>query len=185
TLAGMHPYVKGHLDLPGEPPGYVDLRAPLLSILDVRGNVMLPRVYHLREAETLARRQAERLLERCGYTGTTTAMPAQLDQLARLRALLARALALEPHLLFVDEPFHVDIVAAWEEIGSLLHELSNGGITVVIATHNLAFIAAHAQQIVLLDETGAHHCGDWASFAASDAGRQLRRRLPFVTAADG
>jgi phospholipid/cholesterol/gamma-HCH transport system ATP-binding protein len=70
----------------------------------------------------------------------------------RKRAAIARALALEPPLIFLDEPSSgLDPVSAFE-LDLLIRTLSEGlGLTVVLVTHELPSIFAIVQRCVFLD----------------------------------
>lgn len=162
--------------------GYADPQAPLLSTLDVRMNVMLPRLYHLREPRAQAAGIAERILDRIGYAGPRDEPPARLGKLERIQVLLARALALDPPLVIIDEPFDIAIAAAWRPLGERIHALAHeDGRTVLVATRNLAFAAAHADQLVFVDRETARAFGSWSEFAADARVAEFIARLPFAT----
>jgi iron complex transport system ATP-binding protein len=69
----------------------------------------------------------------------------------RQRARLARALAQEPTALALDEPTASLDVSHEMEIFELLRELGRGGVTVLLATHNLNLAARYADHLVLID----------------------------------
>ncbi len=70
----------------------------------------------------------------------------------RQRAHLARALAQDPHLLLLDEPTnHLDVHARLELL-DLLGRLTDRGVTVVAALHDLNLAAAACDHVVLLDD---------------------------------
>ena len=111
----------------------------LFSSLSVAQNVMLP----MREHTNLSVSEQEKLaaikLELAGLPADTALkFPAQLSGGMVKRAALARALALDPRILFLDEPTSdLDSLTAGG-IDELILKLNQGlGITVVIVTHDL------------------------------------------------
>jgi ABC-type Mn2+/Zn2+ transport system ATPase subunit len=68
------------------------------------------------------------------------------------RALIARALAGEPHLLLLDEPTAGLDPAARARFYALVCDLQHGqGLTVLCASHDLEVVAEHVDRLVLLD----------------------------------
>jgi phospholipid/cholesterol/gamma-HCH transport system ATP-binding protein len=80
-------------------------------------------------------------------------MPSQLSGGMRKRAALARALALEPEILFLDEPTSgLDPVGA-REFHGLLRVLADGlGLTVLVVTHDLDLLTSIVDRAVVLGE---------------------------------
>lgn len=164
--------------------GYVDAHAPLLSTFDVRMNVMLPRLYHRREPRADAARTAERLLDRIGYEGPRNEPPARLNALERFQALLARALALEPPLLIIDEPFDIDIAIHWRSLGQRIRALARDDErAVLVATRNLAFAAESADQFVFIDDDCVRVHASWREFSADSRVARFIEQLPFAVEA--
>lgn len=185
TLAGFVPAVSGTLQLPeaanGTPRiGYVDVATPLLSTMDVRMNVMLPRLYHLGETHGAAQRAAEKLLERIGYAGPADVPPARLSPLEHRQALLARALALDPPLVFLDEPFTLGDVACWEVLENSIAALSeNEQRAVVLVTRNLDFAAKVADRLVHVDGDRVSVHDSWDAFARAPGASAFLDHTPF------
>lgn len=96
---------------------------------------------------------AEAKLRLVGLEGAARKLPAELSGGMRKRAAIARAMALEPDLLFLDEPSAgLDPVSA-AELDALILTLSRTlGITVVIVTHELESIFAVASRCIVLDK---------------------------------
>jgi phospholipid/cholesterol/gamma-HCH transport system ATP-binding protein len=79
-------------------------------------------------------------------------MPADLSGGMRKRAGLARAMALGPEILLVDEPSAgLDPITS-DEIDELLVELKRGGTTVVMVTHNIPSARHVADEMAFLHE---------------------------------
>jgi ABC-type Mn2+/Zn2+ transport system ATPase subunit len=67
------------------------------------------------------------------------------------RVFLARALAQEPHILLMDEPFTGVDVATQEATLTLLDQLRAQPVTVMISTHDLSLAATHFDHVLLLN----------------------------------
>jgi manganese/iron transport system ATP-binding protein len=67
------------------------------------------------------------------------------------RALLARVLAQDPHLLLLDEPVSGVDPSTQHAIFGVLEELRNAGKTVVVATHDLSCVAERFDQVLCLN----------------------------------
>ena len=125
----------------------------LWSAMTVGENLMLP-LRLFTPLPRLAREQRARLkLALVGLDGAFDLMPAQLSGGMRKRAALARALALDPALLFLDEPGSgLDPVNAARLDGLILQLREQLGTTVVMVTHEIASVFAVADRVLFLDE---------------------------------
>ena len=87
-----------------------------------------------------------------GLRGSELKQPSELSGGMKKRAAIARAMALEPSLIFLDEPSSgLDPVSA-VELDELILTLNEGlGLTVVLVTHELASIFKIAKRCILLD----------------------------------
>lgn len=125
----------------------------LWSAMTVGENLMLPlRLFTPLTRES--REQRARLkLALVGLDGAFDLMPAQLSGGMRKRAALARALALDPALLFLDEPGSgLDPVNAARLDGLILQLREQLGTTVVLVTHEIDSAFAVADRVLFLDE---------------------------------
>jgi phospholipid/cholesterol/gamma-HCH transport system ATP-binding protein len=126
--------------------------AALFSALSVLDNVAAP----LRQHSRLPRREQEALAHlKIALAGlpadAATLKPAELSGGMRRRAGLARALALDPELLFLDEPTAgLDPIGA-EGFDQLIRRLSAAlGLTVVLITHDLDSLYALCDRVAVI-----------------------------------
>lgn len=148
--------------------GYVSVDAPLLSSLNIRANVALPRVYRLDEDFDRSLEAADRQLDRLGFSGNRSAFPFGLNPCEQIQALLARALALDPLILFLHEPFALSYLTCWQTFGNTLASIARQErVALVTATQNLAFAKAHADYLIHVDNGTAKCLPGWPAFSAS------------------
>ena len=125
----------------------------LLTSLTVGENVALPLREHTNLDPSTIRIMSRLKLEVVNLGGFQDLMPSQLSGGMVKRAALARAIAMDPKLLFFDEPSAgLDpIIAAG--IDQLLLKLKEAfGITIIVVTHELASAFLIADRMVLLDK---------------------------------
>ena len=94
---------------------------------------------------------AGRLLERFGLADKRDEYPDRLSGGQQQRVAIARALAMQPRLLLLDEvtsALDPELVA---EVLEVIRELAAGGMTMVIATHEMSFARDIADRICFLD----------------------------------
>ena len=125
----------------------------LLGSLTVGENIALPLQMHTSLSKKLIREIVELKLTQVDLPGVYSMLPQELSGGMRKRAALARALVLDPPLVFCDEPSAgLDPINA-RKLDDLILELRDGlGATVVIITHELASIFAIGNNSVFLDE---------------------------------
>jgi ABC-type Mn2+/Zn2+ transport system ATPase subunit len=99
------------------------------------------------------RAAARRALERLGIGDLHARGLHELSGGQFQRVLFARALVAEPELLLLDEPTSgIDLRTRGEMLG-LVDELRRDGLTIVMTTHDLNWVASHLPRIVCLNET--------------------------------
>jgi phospholipid/cholesterol/gamma-HCH transport system ATP-binding protein len=136
--------------------GVLFQQGALFSSLSVAQNIMLP----MREHTDLSPQDQERIaamkIELAGLPAETAVkLPSELSGGMVKRAALARALALDPRILFLDEPTSdLDPLTA-SGIDGLITRLNHGlGVTVVIVTHDLATLFAVCDRVAMLVDGG-------------------------------
>ena len=124
----------------------------LWTSMSVLENVMLP-MDLLGYSTPAARLELARFkLALVGLAGEEHVYPASLSGGMRKRAALARALALDPHVLFLDEPSAGLDPLTSRRLDELVIALRDGlGITVVVVTHELESLHSIADRMLFLD----------------------------------
>ena len=126
----------------------------LFSNLTVRENVMVPMKEHTNLSEQLSRELADMKILKAGLELSASAkFPSDLSGGMRKRAALARALALDPELLFLDEPtagLDPITAAAFDELIRRLQKAL--GLTVFLVTHDVDTLNATCDRIAVLGD---------------------------------
>jgi phospholipid/cholesterol/gamma-HCH transport system ATP-binding protein len=153
----------------------------LFGSMNVGENVGLPLREHTKLEESTIEIMVRLKLEQVGLEGFEYYMPSQLSGGMRKRAAVARALAMDPEILFFDEPSAgLDpIIAAG--IDQLILELKRAfHMTILVVTHELASAFLIADRIVLIDRGNLLAIGTTAELRSSTHPRvrQFLDRLP-------
>ena len=127
--------------------------AAMFNSMTVGDNVALPLLEHSTLAESTIRVMVRIKLQQVGLTHVEDLYPTQLSGGMRKRASLARALALDPEILFFDEPSAgLDPVIAAGLDDLILHLKSAYPITIVVVTHELASAFLIADRMCMINE---------------------------------
>jgi NitT/TauT family transport system ATP-binding protein len=199
AIAGFMAPVEGTFRLAGAPirrPGSDRMMVfqefdQLLPWKTVLGNVMFPLLVNRRMGRSEARAHARDLIAKVNLTRFEQVYPHMLSGGMKQRTAIARALAMEPKVLLMDEPFAAldaltrrkmqeELVALWEEVG----------FTVIFVTHSIEEAILVGSRILVLSphpgrvkaELNAHHLG--FESIGSPAFEALHRRIHDLLFAD-
>jgi putative ABC transport system ATP-binding protein len=139
---------NGLADIRGRTLGFVFQSFNLLTRTSALENVELPLVYTGVGTKERHRR-ARAALERVGLGDRLDHHPAQLSGGQQQRVAIARALVGNPRLILADEPTGNLDSQTSVEVMALFQELSAGGITIALVTHE-PDIAAHAARVIVV-----------------------------------
>jgi polar amino acid transport system ATP-binding protein len=121
---------------------------PHMTVLE---NVTLAPRKALKQSRGDAERTAKELLTRFGLADKTGEYPDRLSGGQQQRVAIVRALAMQPELLLLDEvtsALDPELVA---EVLDVIRELAAGGMTMIIATHEMGFARDIANRVCFLD----------------------------------
>ena len=124
----------------------------LFPHMTVLRNVTLAPRDALRLSKQDAESRAESLLERFGLADKRDAYPDRLSGGQQQRVAIVRALAMQPELMLFDEvtsALDPELVA---EVLEVIRELAEGGMTMVLATHEMSFARDIANRVCFLDD---------------------------------
>jgi ABC-type Mn2+/Zn2+ transport system ATPase subunit len=162
TLVGLLPVKAGRVSIAGRPPGdhddpvaYVPQREEIdwLFPVTVRDVVMMGRYGRLgwlRRPRPVDREVVARSLGQLDLTDLAEQPIAELSGGQQQRVFLARALAQEPHVLLLDEPFTGVDVSVKEGILEVLDTLRPQSVTVLVSTHDMELAATRFDLVLLL-----------------------------------
>jgi polar amino acid transport system ATP-binding protein len=123
----------------------------LFPHLTVRANVTLGPRRALGRSKEEAAAQADELLGRFGLAGHRDAYPDQLSGGQQQRVSIVRSLAMEPELMLLDEVTSALDPELVGEVLAVIGELKASGMTMVLATHEMAFARDIADKVCFLD----------------------------------
>jgi polar amino acid transport system ATP-binding protein len=103
------------------------------------------------EKRAVAAQRARTLLEQVGLAGRESSYPRQLSGGQQQRVAIARALAMEPKLMLFDEPTSALDPELVGEVLLTMKALAEGGLTMVVVTHEIAFAREAADRVVFMD----------------------------------
>lgn len=181
-LIGLSTPLSGEIRIAGEDPTRLLRRRPRFGVMFQQGallgsstvgeNVELPLLEWTRLPQDAVSAIARSKLRLVGLDGVEESLPSQLSGGMRKRAAIARAMALEPELIFLDEPSAgLDPVTA-SELDDLILALNTGlKLTVVIVTHELESIFKLGGRCIMLDR-------DEKRVIAEGEARELRDHSP-------
>lgn len=123
---------------------------PFLLHCSVRRNLQLALwLARVPAAQRSARLQGA--LDRVGLLGMADRPARALSGGQQQRLALARAWAVQPHILFLDEPTASLDPSAKREVEALIDDFGNAGMALVMSTHNLGQVKRLARRVVYLD----------------------------------
>ena len=115
-------------------------------------NVMLAPVDVLKKKKKDVKVEALELLKRVGVENQAEKFPAQLSGGQQQRVAIARSLAMHPKAILFDEPTSALDPEMIGEVLSVIRELAETGMTMLIVTHEMNFAREVADRIIFMDD---------------------------------
>jgi glutamate transport system ATP-binding protein len=155
---------KGSITLDGQPlpqegKGLAALRAEVGMVFQsfnlfahktILENVTLGPIKVRGMAKSEAEEKARKLLDRVGVAAQADKYPAQLSGGQQQRVAIARALAMEPKVMLFDEPTSALDPEMIKEVLDVMVDLAQGGMTMVVVTHEMGFARTAADRVVFM-----------------------------------
>lgn len=136
--------------------------------LTIRENVMVGAMARTADRK-LSARYVDEALELMGLTDMADRMPNELP-IGHLKLLeMAKALATQPRLLLLDEPYAGLTSAEGAHFGDVLQRIRNGGVTICLIEHVMRFVMAICNRIVVLHHGVKIAEGEAAAVASDPA----------------
>lgn len=149
--------------------GFLFQNAALFDSISVAENVAFPLRRHTRKSEAEIRSIVQEKLKEVELEKEGSKMPSELSGGMLKRAGLARALALDPGILLIDEPSSgLDRITAREIYDLLLRLKKNRKVTSVVVTHDVTGARKFADEFGVLDAGQIVACGPHDELTRSD-----------------
>ncbi|HJS72340.1 MAG TPA: amino acid ABC transporter ATP-binding protein [Acidimicrobiia bacterium] len=120
---------------------------PHLTVID---NITLAPRQVRRTTKKEAEAEAMKLLERVGIPEQAHKYPGQLSGGQQQRVAIARSLAMRPKVMLFDEPTSALDPEMIKEVLDVMEELAEGGMTMIVVTHEMGFARAVADRVVFM-----------------------------------
>ena len=124
----------------------------LINNLTVMENLTLAPVKLRAMKRDAAEKRAKELLRHIGLSNKANAYPASLSGGQKQRIAIIRAMMMSPEVLLFDEPTSALDPESIGDVLSLIRELADRGMTIMIVTHEMSFAREIATRIVFIDK---------------------------------
>jgi len=167
VLMGLLPPTAGHVRVAGLPIDYgsrKSVRAArermaivfqqynLFQNMDVMRNVTISPIKIKKRPRAEVEREAAALLAKVGLSEKHHAYPDELSGGQQQRVAIARALALKPEILLLDEVTSALDPELVNEVLDTIRGLAGEGITMLLVSHEMAFVREVATRVVMMDK---------------------------------
>ena len=122
----------------------------LFNNMTVLENCMVGQIKVLKKSKEEARATAMKYLEKVGMAPYINAKPRQISGGQKQRVAIARALAMNPEVLLFDEPTSALDPEMVGEVLTVMQQLANEGMTMLVVTHEMAFARDVSDRVVFM-----------------------------------
>ena len=130
---------------------------PHLNVLD---NLMLAPAKVLKETKAECRDRALHYLDKVGLSSKAKSYPEQLSGGQKQRVAIARSLCMKPEVLLFDEPTSALDPELVGEVLTVMRQLADEGMTMVVVTHEMQFAREVANKVLFLNKGKVEESGD-------------------------
>ena len=142
---------KHNINATREKMGMVFQHFNLFPHKTVEQNITIAPIKVKKQSEQEAKQIAADLLKTVGLLEKKDAYPSQLSGGQKQRIAIARALAMQPHVMLFDEPTSALDPEMVGEVLDVMKRLAEGGMTMVIVTHEMGFAREVGDRIIFMD----------------------------------
>ena len=132
--------------------GMVFQQFNLFPNMTIKQNIMLAPVKLGKMTKEEAENKATELLARIGLSDKADAYPAQLSGGQKQRIAIIRSLAMNPDIILFDEPTSALDPEMVGEVLSVMKELAEDGMTMVVVTHEMGFAREVANRVMFIND---------------------------------
>ena len=124
----------------------------LWSHMNILDNITEAPIHVLGKEKEIAEQEALKLLQQVGIEEKAYAYPAHLSGGQQQRAAIARALAINPEILLFDEPTSSLDPELVDEVLSVMRNLAEQGMTMLVVTHEMEFARKVSNKVIFLHD---------------------------------
>lgn len=124
----------------------------LFPHLTAKKNIMLAQQKVLKRSKEESERVAVDQLTKVGLGDRIDYKPAELSGGQQQRVAIARALAMDPHVMLFDEATSALDPELVRDVLGVMKELAQGGMTMMVVTHEMGFAREVADRVIFMDE---------------------------------
>lgn len=139
--------------------GMVFQQFNLFQNLTVKQNITLSPVLHNIYTKKEADEWAMQMLERVGLAEHADKYPSQLSGGQQQRVSIIRTIAMKPSIVLFDEPTSALDPEMVNEVLSMMKELADGGMTMVVVTHEMKFAQKVSNRVLFFDNKNIQEQG--------------------------
>ena len=132
--------------------GFVFQQSGLFRHLSALDNIVLPLVEVHGYSKIKAEQRAMELLTRFGLTSDIDKKPSALSGGQQQRVAIARAIATNPEIIFFDEPTSALDPELTGEVLSVMRDLANEGMTMLVVTHEMGFARTVSNKVIFMED---------------------------------
>lgn len=131
--------------------GMVFQQFNLFNNMTVLQNCIAGQVKVLRRSRAEAEETAKRYLDRVGMLKFSNAKPSQISGGQKQRVAIARSLSMNPEAILFDEPTSALDPEMVGEVLSVMRDLADSGLTMIVVTHEMGFARDVSSRVLFMD----------------------------------